>query len=302
MRVLRTSWWYLTAVMLVLAVMAAGAHAMSLTAPALAEQDRVAREAEAAAERSIVPAQAEAGGLPVPVLIGGIVIAFAAGLTTSQVRRRRRTTRRMRVARTRPAPVVAAVEAPAPVRPAPPKPPPVVAAPPPPPPAAPPPPPKPAPPPPRSLGPRPERPATPLGSAPEAVRPSTPPPVVPAKRFARPRPWPEEAATVWTCEIAWKAGYVKSAFRAMGGPPGGSRRQSLAESPALKWTLMTDPEPPTPEMIASVKLLVAALQDAGWERIGPGPAWYAQRFLWRGQGEPRPVVVPEPAEGGTPQR
>jgi len=300
--------------MLVLAVMAAGAHAMSLSAPALAEQDRVAREAEAAAERSIVPAQAEAGDLPVPLLAGGIVIAFAAGLTTAQVRRRRRTTRRMRDARTRPAPVVAAVAAPAPVRPAAPAPPPVVAAPPPPPPAAPPPPPKPAPPPPpkplrhrpevphREATRRPQQPATPLSSKPEAVRPSAPPPVAPAKRFARPRPWPEEAATLWTCEIAWKAGYVKSAFRAMGGPPGGSRRQSLAESPPLRWTLMTDPEPPTPEMIATVKVLMTALQDAGWERIEPGPAWYAQRFLWRGQGEPRPVVVPQPAEGETPQR
>ena len=99
--------------------------------------------------------------------------------------------------------------------------------------------------------------------------------------------------SLWTCEIAWKAGYVKSSFRAMAGPPGAGRRKSIGESPSLKWTLMTDPEPPTPEMIASVKALVTALVAAGWERTGTGTAWYAQRFVWRGSGEPGPIVVPD---------
>ena len=77
-----------------------------------------------------------------------------------------------------------------------------------------------------------------------------------------------------------------------GGPPGAGRRKSIGESPSLRWTLMTDPEPPTPEMIASVKALVSALVAAGWERTGTGAAWYAQRFVWRGSGEPRAVAVP----------
>ena len=103
---------------------------------------------------------------------------------------------------------------------------------------------------------------------------------------------PEEAETLWTCEIAWKAGYLESTFRAMAGPPGSGRRKSIGESPSLRWTLMTDPEPPTSEMIASVKALVSALVAAGWERTGTGTAWYAQRFIWRGDGEPRAVTVP----------
>jgi hypothetical protein len=139
--------------------------------------------------------------------------------------------------------------------------------------------------------------------APEAVgqRPRPPaapvePDILPGRRFARDRPWPDEAEKLWTCEIAWKAGYVKSSFRAMAGPPGGDgRRKPIGESPSLRWTLMTDPEPPTPEMIAGVKALIGALVAAGWERTEPGGAWYEQRFLWRGHGEPGPVEVPEPA-------
>ncbi len=86
----------------------------------------------------------------------------------------------------------------------------------------------------------------------------------------------------------------------MTGPPGGQRRKAIAESPSLKWTLMTDPEPPTSEMIAGVRALVGALAAAGWERVDPGAAWYEQRFLWRGKGEPTPVVVPDPVESGEP--
>ena len=145
-------------------------------------------------------------------------------------------------------------------------------------------------------------PPTPLSDAPEALRAGAPEPepVVPARRFARAQPWPEDAETLWTCEIAWKAGYLKSAFRAMAGAPGGGRRKSIGESPSLRWTLMTDPEPPTPEMIATVKVLVSALVAAGWERAGVGTAWYAQRFVWRGDGEPRPVAIPDAVETAEP--
>ena len=389
-------------VTVVLAVLAAGVHTMSIAAPALAEQERQAQGAEAAAERAIVPAPAATEGLPVPALLGGIVLAFAVGLTGGQVQRRRRATRRTTVAKERPAPEPTPVLA---VRPAPPPPEPVVAAPKPvelaaPAPAAPPPPPTPVrsggprilrfraapvpppppepevvepparevtahevieeaaaaapepefieapttepefiePPEPEVVEPRPAReidpppaekpaaapsgplgiapevpqrdsrpplrevPPSPLSNAPEALggREPEPEPVVPARRFARPRPWPQEAETLWTCEIAWKAGYLKSTFRAMAGPPDGGRRKSIGESPSLRWTLMTDPEPPTSEMLASVKVLVAALIEAGWERAGAGTSWYAQRFVWRGEGEPRPVAIPDPAEAAEP--
>jgi hypothetical protein len=145
--------------------------------------------------------------------------------------------------------------------------------------------------------------ATPLSEAPEALRrPGEEPEVVavPARRFARARPWPEDADSLWTCEIAWKAGYVKSTFRAMAGPPGAARRKAFGESPSLRWTLMTDPDPPTAEMVASVKALVNALVEAGWEHTGGGAAWYAQRFVWRGSDEPRPVEVPDAIEPAEP--
>jgi hypothetical protein len=350
---LRTTWWYLAASMVMLAVMAAGAHTMSIAAPALAEQSRAAQTAEAAAERAVVRGQAASEGLPVPALVGGIVIAFAVGLTAGHVQRRRRVARR-REALLRPAPspdppVMQVALAPPPAPPAPPRPaPPRILAPPPPPP--PPPPPEPAPPAPlpfkeEESEPEPEpvaeaapepfeppapapaeveppahEPVGPLGRAPEVplreegpAGPALPlgevigrfaasePPPAAQRRFARSRPWPEEAETLWTCEIAWKAGYVKSTFRAMAAPPGGDgRRRSIGESPPLKWTLMTDPEPPTPEMLSGVKALVHALVAAGWERTDPGPGWYAQRFLWRGEGEPAAVEVSEPTEPAEP--
>jgi hypothetical protein len=386
--------------MVVLAVMAAGVQTMSIAAPALAEQERLAEDADAAAERAIVPNPAATEGLPVPALLGGIVLAFAVGLSGGQLQRRRRAARRTAVAKERPAP---APTPSLPVRPAPPPPEPVVQEPkpvelvPPAPPAPPPPPPAPV----RSGGPRilrfraaspppapepvveepaasathhavieeaaaeaapevadepvapevieqtaapevieepvargitapppvadepaaapsgplgvapelPEQdarpplrevPARPLSEGPEALRAGAPEPVVPGRRFARARPWPEDAETLWTCEIAWKAGYLKSTFRAMAGAPGGGRRKSIAESPSLRWTLMTDPEPPTSEMIASVKVLVSALLAAGWERAGAGTSWYEQRFVWRGDGEPRAVTIPDAVEPAEP--
>jgi hypothetical protein len=148
-----------------------------------------------------------------------------------------------------------------------------------------------------------ERVVPPLDQAPEALRPPRPsepapdvPALTPGRRFARLVPWPEEAAALWTCEIAWKAGYRRSSFRAMAEPPGAGKRRQLGESPPLRWTLMSNPEPPTPEFVASARALIVALEAAGWERIGRGGPWYAQRFLWRGAGEPGPVAVQGAAE------
>src|SRR3954447_15690147 len=87
---------YLVLAMTVVAVIATGVHVMTFTAPALAEQDRQARAKEAAAEHNIVPhTPAAAGdGLPVPILVGGIVLAFAVGIAGGQLHRRRRLARR----------------------------------------------------------------------------------------------------------------------------------------------------------------------------------------------------------------
>ena len=113
----------------------------------------------------------------------------------------------------------------------------------------------------------------------------------PSRRFARPEPWPA-ADSMWTCEIAWKPGYVKSVFRAMAAPPRAKRRQSIGESPPLRWTLMMDPEPPTPEMVETVRELADALEAAGWERTDAVGPWYALRFVWQREGQPQRVEVP----------
>jgi hypothetical protein len=336
---------------------------MSYSSAVAEGQDAFTRHAE----RHVVPRPPAAAndGLPVPALVGGIVLAFAVGIAGGQVHRRRRTAHRRTVASARPEPVLTPAPRPAPEPPTAetrPEPRPVDLAPaapavpaPAPPEAAVPaeqpvdlsgaPRPLPAPPPPpqpaapaegpreplrlvsRKRAPRPaadaplgeapevprlehppaEEPAIPLDSAPETVlspasastSASEPEPAPePARRFARPATWPEEATELWTCEIAWKAGYRKSSFRAMAGPPGAGKRRPFGDSPSVRWALMGEPEPPTPELAIRVRMLVQALEAAGWEHIGRGRVWYAQRFVWRGSGEPQPVDVPdvEPAE------
>ena len=111
-----------------------------------------------------------------------------------------------------------------------------------------------------------------------------------ASRFARSRGWPEEAARAWTCEIDWKPGYIKSGFRAMVASPGELKRSAFGQSKPVKWTLMGDAEPPTQDMVDVLRELVIALTDNGWVRVGSGRYWYSQRFLWAGDGQPRPVA------------
>jgi hypothetical protein len=114
--------------------------------------------------------------------------------------------------------------------------------------------------------------------------------VPPGKRFARKQPWPADAVGIWTCQLEWNAGYRNSTFRAMAAAPGDQRRRRrMGESAPIKWMLKGEPVPPTPEMAAAVRALTAALVDAGWEHIGTGRRWYGQRFVWRQEGEPRPV-------------
>ena len=365
MPLLRTTWWYLVVAMTLVAAMAAGTRAMSFAGSALAEQPEVSTETE----RQVIPhpPTAASDGLPVPALVGGVVLAFAVGIAGGQVHRRRRTVHRRSVASARPAPVLTPPRRPEPqAAPAPPPPPepetpseqpvdltgpprPLPAPPPPEPQAAPPrvvaPPAAPTPEPPappqreapaierpreplrlvRRTAPRPavdaplgeapevprleEPPAEaaeiPLASAPETVltpataaAPEPEPAPAPVRRFGRPAPWPEEAKELWTCELDWKAGYRKSNFRAMAVPPGAGKRRPIGDSASVRWTLMTEPEPPTPELAIRVRALVQALEVAGWEHIGRGQHWYAQRFVWRGSGEPQAVDVPdvEPAE------
>jgi hypothetical protein len=111
-----------------------------------------------------------------------------------------------------------------------------------------------------------------------------------AERFARHRPWPDGVAGLWTCEIEWRPGYRKSRFRAMAAPPGASRRQAFGESAPVMWTLMSEPDPPTPEKVAVLRELMEALEDQGWDRVESAGPWYAQRLVWRQDGQPRPIA------------
>jgi hypothetical protein len=117
-----------------------------------------------------------------------------------------------------------------------------------------------------------------------------PRPEPPVRRFERPAPWPE-AEHMWTCELDWKPGYVRSCFRAMAAPPGGKRRRPIGESSSVRWTLMLDPEPPTPELVEAVQELADALKAAGWERTHSDGPWYALRFRWRGEGLPQRLKI-----------
>jgi hypothetical protein len=299
----RTRWPYLIALVVAVGVLAAGGTAAAQPnqktdpkqlwdAYPLAPGDEKAEPADPAPTPTPVPAaepiqpitvaaaDSDGGGLPTSTLAGALLacalLACAAGTAagaTLVVRRRRRTLAVAQLTQSRPQPVAQAVPAPAP--------------------------PKPAPAPPRPTPPRrrptvvPPQPDTtwlPPTAEPEP-EPATAAGVgmVPAERFARPRPWPKGTSHGWTCQIEWRPGYRKAAFRAMAAAPGAQRRQLIAESAPVMWTLMSEPDPPTPEKVAALKELVDALADQGWERIEAAGPWYAQRFVWRHAEQPRPI-------------
>ena len=131
-------------------------------------------------------------------------------------------------------------------------------------------------------------PAAPPDGAPAAAEEERADPPPSAVRFARARGWPAETRGAWTCEIDWKPGYIKSGFRAMAAPPGEVRRTAFGQSRPVRWTLMGDAEPPTEDMVEVLDELVIALTEDGWVRIGTGRHWYSQRFVWDGDGQPRP--------------
>jgi hypothetical protein len=155
----------------------------------------------------------------------------------------------------------------------------------------------------------PDRAATPpvAPRPPAAPEPDAPPPAgdaperepfeLPWRRFARDVPWPE-ADELWTCEIGWKPGYMKSTFRALVAAPGERKRKAVAESPPLRWTLMMDPDPELAEVAEAVRVLAAMIERAGWERTDPGEPWFAHRFVWRGEGRP-PRIESSSRQGGT---
>jgi hypothetical protein len=111
--------------------------------------------------------------------------------------------------------------------------------------------------------------------------------------------WPPEARTLWRCEIRFDAGYSASRFTAMAQPPSGSEGRSrvVARSEPLRWLFMSPPDPKVPEHRGAALALARALRAAGWEVVGRGSGWYAERYVWRRDGEPPAhIEVPEQDE------
>jgi hypothetical protein len=296
--VLRTCWWHIAAVMVVVGIAVPAAHTVSIAAAQKPRPEKLwdaypldpgqerAEPADPAPTPTAAPvrrtgspgrsaaSEGDGGTVLVPALIGGA--AFVVGLGAGEaLRRRRRRAIAGQIAERKLAPAVpSAPAAPGTVDVLPHVPQPPVA------------------PadgaherePPEAAG----EPAAPIRWI--APTPSRADPPSSALRFARVRRWPKEAARAWTCEIEWKPGYIKSGFRAMAAPPGELRRRAFGQSRPVKWTLMGDPEPPTQDMVEVLQELVTALTEDGWVRIGPGNHWYSQRFLWAGNGQPRPLA------------
>jgi hypothetical protein len=123
-----------------------------------------------------------------------------------------------------------------------------------------------------------EPPAAPDAEPPAAGEPA---PAAIGGRFDRRPPWPDGTAEHARAEIEWHAGYVNSQFRVVVYQPNRKRGTTAATGSNYKWLLMGEPAPDSPEFAAEVERLAAALEEAGWEMIGEGAAWFSRRYVWR---------------------
>jgi hypothetical protein len=138
---------------------------------------------------------------------------------------------------------------------------------------------------------------SPEATRPRGAAPAAPtPPREPSGRFKRDAPaWPDDARERWRCEIKWDAGYMSSRFQAVAYPPGGGQNgRPVGASSPFKWTFRGEPDPRGARYMAEARGLAAGVAAAGWEPAGRGDAWYAERFVWRGDGEPPERVEPAP--------
>jgi hypothetical protein len=71
----------------------------------------------------------------------------------------------------------------------------------------------------------------------------------------------------------------------------------IARSEPLRWLFMSPPDAKVPEHRNAALALARALRGAGWEIVGRGGGWYAERYVWRGEDDPpAQVEVPVPKE------
>jgi hypothetical protein len=120
------------------------------------------------------------------------------------------------------------------------------------------------------------------GPSAAAVEPSRPP----TNRFRAASEWPPGTEALWRCAITWRSGYTRSRFEVvMHDPAGEADDRVIAASAPFKWLLMGDPDQDEASFREAALDLAAALESAGWERVGVGARWYAAHFVWRG-GEP----------------
>jgi hypothetical protein len=117
----------------------------------------------------------------------------------------------------------------------------------------------------------------------------------PARRFRQPAAWPADSERLPRCEIKWRPGYARSRFEVVMHDPG-RRDRVIAGSAPFKWLFMSDPQPGGAAFRDALRELVAALESAGWERVGVGVSWYAIRFVWRSDGAP-PDDIPRRTHG-----
>jgi hypothetical protein len=94
------------------------------------------------------------------------------------------------------------------------------------------------------------------------------------------------ASSLWSCEIAWQPGQLRSRFQAVMAPPDSRARRVVAESKGLRWPPTDVRKPPTRELEAALGALVASIVAAGWEPVQSGGAWSEWRFVWRQEGKP----------------
>jgi hypothetical protein len=111
-------------------------------------------------------------------------------------------------------------------------------------------------------------------------------------RFQRSPAWPQGSEALWRCEIQWSPGHPKPRFEAVVHPPQRQRRRTLGGSAGFKRLLTGAPDPHSDERHAQLRELADRLEAAGWERVGRGSHWYAERFLWRRDGPPPDHVEP----------